>query len=230
MTTLQAQTRAIERLSGRVAQLADDQIGIAMHTAAVVVKAVRGENIEITDVPSMLRASASALRRNDVEVQNGFVSANLSAGLLRFIHRLLVSSQFTQIAGLYRQTQVWLADPTGKVNEDTECPAWDKVPHLVDDLVKGWNRDFPSAVENNTKKIPALARFFHRLLSIHPFIDGNGRLARQVLTLQARELFDLSDDILLDRGVPYYRALRKADGGDFSELEMLIGEAIAAVS
>jgi len=74
--------------------------------------------------------------------------------------------------------------------------------------------------------VPEIARFFHRLLTIHPFIDGNGRVAREFANLQARELLGLSSDILLNQGPRYNSSLRRADGQDFSELEALFQAAI----
>jgi Fic family protein len=65
---------------------------------------------------------------------------------------------------------------------------------------------------------------------IHPFIDGDGRLARSLLSLQARDLFQLDEDLLLDRGAAYYKALKLADTGDFIGLEAMIEAAIENAS
>ena len=71
-----------------------------------------------------------------------------------------------------------------------------------------------------------MARFFQRLSWIHPFVDGNGRLAREVMNLQARELLGLEDDPILDRGAAFYQALIDADAGNFEELELFIGRSL----
>lgn len=89
------------------------------------------------------------------------------------------------------------------------------MPALLETLVESWNRDYPTISQKTaTAPVAAMARFFHNLLAIHPFIDGNGRLARSFLSLQARDLFQLDEDLLLDRGTAYYKALKLADTGD----------------
>jgi fido (protein-threonine AMPylation protein) len=225
LIALREQTRSIELLSERVTRLASAQLGFIAESGAAVARAVRGDD-DPTDVATMLQKSAAAIVRGVTAPQQNYLSGQLSTALLRFVHRLTVSPDLLQIAGRYRETQVWVADPTGRVNEDLECPAWDKVPPMMEELVDRWNKGFPELLPKAENKVPTIARFFHRLLFIHPFIDGNGRLARQMLALQTRELLGLQGDIIIDQGVSYYRALRLADTDDFSELEALINRGI----
>jgi Fic family protein len=195
-----------------------------MESAAVIVDAIRSEKTDI-DVGKMLKASVEATTSGDSFPPREAVSANFSAALLRYIHHLKLPAD--PFAGKYRQTQVWLVDPTGAVNADMECPSWDKVPPLMEQLVSDWNRQYVELIGADERlQIAAMAKFFHGLLSIHPFIDGNGRLAREILALQARDLFGFDDDLLLNQGPAYYRALRVADEGEFSELEQLIQQAV----
>lgn len=79
---------------------------------------------------------------------------------------------------------------------------------------------------SETKIVAAIADFMHRLLAIHPFIDGNGRVARDLASIQARDLLGLNEDLLIEKGPPYYLALRQADKGDPSALEYLLRNAI----
>ena len=57
-------------------------------------------------------------------------------------------------------------------------------------------------------------------------IDGNGRVARELASIQARDLFGLSEDLLIEKGAPYYLALRNADNGDPGALHTLLKDAI----
>ena len=66
----------------------------------------------------------------------------------------------------------------------------------------------------------------HRLVAIHPFIDGNGRTARLIMNL-----------VLMRSGFPpaiiarinrqqYYRVLAQADGGNLPPLVNFVGRAV----
>lgn len=56
------------------------------------------------------------------------------------------------------------------------APAANALPHLLNYFSKQYNVEKLQAIE----KIVALAASHHRLLWIHPFLDGNGRVARLV--------------------------------------------------
>lgn len=219
---LKAQTRAIDGLSRRVDSFGRRGMELFTKTAAVVASAVRDEH---TDVRAMLEAAAATSFERAVEDPSDAVSARLTASLLRYVHRLLEPTD-PAFAGKFRETQVWLVDRDGKPSPGAECPAWDKVPALVNELLEEWNRDFAILLEQQEKVIPAVARFFQRLVWIHPFVDGNGRLAQAILALQTRELMGLREDPILDRGAPYYFALQQADAGDFEAIEGLIKSAV----
>ena len=229
METLKAQTRAIEELSRRVMQVGRESIDFVAHSAAVVIDAVRDPNLGRTSVAAMLEAAAAtSLNRIDDTIIDD-VSASLTPALLRYVHRLIMPTD-PAFAGKFRETQVWLVNSLGQPSATPECPAWDKVPKLVDELLERWNREFSGLSENTQAAITAIARFFQQLVWIHPFVDGNGRLARTIFALQARELFALDADPILDRGAAYYSALKRADADEFGALEALISEAIEHAS
>lgn len=80
----------------------------------------------------------------------------------------------------------------------------------------------PPKTENEYKKIIfAAAKLSHRLASVHPFGNGNGRASRLLV-----------DAILMRAGLPsiavkkekpqYLRAMRQADDGNYSSLENII--------
>ena len=219
---LKAQTRAIDALARRIDRFGQQGQEFLLRTAAVVASAVRHEH---THIEAMLEAAAATSFQRAVEDPKEAVSTHLTPSLLRYVHRLIGPTE-PAFAGKFRETQVWLVDRDGKPSSGLECPAWDKVPTLVSELLDEWNRDFASLVEEDDMAISAIARFFQRLVWIHPFVDGNGRLARAILALQARELLSLPEDPVIDRGAPYYSALQQADAGDFTALEDLIRAAV----
>ncbi|WP_100877015.1 Fic family protein [Janthinobacterium sp. 64] len=219
---LNVQTRAIDSLARRIDRFGQEGLTLIRDTAAVVAGAVRGEH---TALGAMLEAAAATSFKRALEDPKDAVSTHLSAPLLRYVHRLIQAID-PAIAGKFRETQVWLVDPTGTPTPGIESPSWDKVAGLVKVLVDDWNRDYSGLLENPGMVIPSIARFFHRLVWIHPFIDGNGRLARAILALQARELLVLLEDPVLDHGAEYYLALREADEGKFERFEHLVEIAV----
>lgn len=221
-------SRAIDRLSAKLDRSTSAQFGLMMKTTAAVLDAVRGH--DEGDVATMLQKSAETAFQALTAPVRGALSGQFSTALICYVHRAVVTSG-AHYAGRYRQTQVWLQDATGTINEAFECPSWDKIPVLMEDLVTSWNGGYGAlAGATLTKVAESIANFMHRLLSIHPFIDGNGRVSRELASVQARDLLGLSDNLLIDRGERYYRALRLADAKDISELSAIIREAIAGAA
>ena len=88
------------------------------------------------------------------------------------LHRLVLKEVDSANAGVYRSVQVRI---TGS---DTELPQ----PYLVDQLMQDY---FEFYMIQSSRMHPVLlaAEMHERLVSIHPFVDGNGRTARLVMNL-----------------------------------------------
>ena len=67
-------------------------------------------------------------------------------------------------------------------------------------------------------KIYAIARFHEQFLFIHPFLDGNGRVARSIASIQYKDLLD--KDVKFDKikRKDYYHALQSAHDGNNQRL------------
>lgn len=219
---LKAQTRAIDALARRVDRYASQGQEFYKHSIAVVASAVRQDH---TNIEAMLEAAAATSFQRAIEDPTQAVSSHLTPALLRYVHRL-VGPADPALSGKFRETQVWIGNSEGNLNSGPEFPSWDKVPTLVDELLAEWNGNL-SSLSGDEDVISAIARFFQRLTWIHPFVDGNGRLARAILALQAREMLGLLEDPILDCGAPYYFAVQQACIGDFASLEGLIKAAIS---
>ncbi len=135
---------------------------------------------------------------------------------VRQLHALVLANIDNDNAGHYRQLPVRIA---GAAHEPP--PAWD-VPARLNDWA-GW---LAGQEAERAEPVQLAAVAHHRLVSIHPFLDGNGRTARLILNL-----------ILLRAGYPpavisrvnraqYYRALAAADRGDDDALANLVGRAV----
>ena len=131
------------------------------------------------------------------------------------IHRLVLKSIDDQNAGTYRRVPVRIA------GSPVIMPNPAKVPTLMDDFF-AWlasKPDLPPA--------QLAAEAHYRLVTIHPFCDGNGRTARLLMNL-----------ILMQSGYPpamirpkdrlsYIRALEQAQlGGLIDDFESVIAKAI----
>ncbi|WP_290490550.1 Fic family protein, partial [Hyphomonas sp. UBA2654] len=91
----------------------------------------------------------------------------------------------------------------------------------LEELCKAWVDEYPG-LRNPDDKLRAISKFHARLLLIHPFLDGNGRVARAVLMQQCLDLFQRAEMSLLNKGADYYSALKNADQGNIDPLIDLI--------
>lgn len=102
-------------------------------------------------------------------------------------------------------------------------PPWQRIPELMDSWLAWQEREgleYPPIVR------AAVAH--EAFLNIHPFDDGNGRVARLLLNLQLMR--DGYPTVLIQRSVraTYIRALEAAHFGDYQALVTLIGQAVDA--
>lgn len=128
---------------------------------------------------------------------------------LKRIHKDMFSRTWNW-AGAYRRSDKNLGNP------------WSLIPEEI----KKACDDFRYWLENRTyHAIEIAVRFHHRLVSIHPFPNGNGRHARLVADIflrdQGRELLTWGGAKLFrpeEGRQAYIEALKKADEGDFEDL------------
>jgi excisionase family DNA binding protein len=122
------------------------------------------------------------------------------------IHSILFSG-FHENAGNYRNSQVYLE------GSDFMPPPAFEVPTLMAELVT-WVKSNPEEL----RPIELAAVFHYKLVSIHPFDDGNGRVGRLLMNL-----------LLIKNGYPltviknvdrkkYYASLVKADNGNLKPI------------
>ena len=139
----------------------------------------------------------------------------ITTGVVCQLHALVLARIDDENAGQYRQLPVRIA---GAAHEPP--PAWDVLARMSD-----WADWLAAQEPAGAEPVELAAVAHHRLVSIHPFLDGNGRTARLIMNL-----------VLLRAGYPpaiiaranraqYYRALAAADRGDDAPLVNLVGRA-----
>ncbi len=135
--------------------------------------------------------------------------------IVRQLHALVMVRIDDDNAGQIRQLPVRIV---GETHEPP--PPW-KVPALLADWA-----DWLAGQEGVAESVELSAVAHHRLVAIHPFLDGNGRTARLVMNL-----------VLLRAGYPpaiiaradraqYYRALAAADHDNDAPLANLVGRVV----
>ena len=97
-------------------------------------------------------------------------------GIIRSIHFMMLNYDLTKMPGQWRPGHVYVVhEPTGETVY--EGPDSDLVPHLIDGLVDQLS-------DNKTNSPLVRGAMAHlNLVMIHPFKDGNGRMARALQTL-----------------------------------------------
>lgn len=138
--------------------------------------------------------------------------------LIKKLHRLLIINILSpELSGEYRQKQVVIKDSqTGQVTFRPPSPL--EVPYLMREFIYWLNRDTSSELHSVLKAGIA----HHELVRIHPFIDGNGRVARVLATLilflggyDIRKFFSLEEYYDKDAAT-YYHNLQRATNGDLT--------------
>lgn len=125
-------------------------------------------------------------------------------------------------AGEYRQVNV--------SKGDFPFAAAGRVPALMENFDRGvLARHTPCVSKGRSDIIPALAETHVELVLIHPFRDGNGRMARVLSTLMALQaglpLLDFSQ-LAGERKEAYFAAVRAGLDRNYRPMEQLFAEII----
>jgi len=134
---------------------------------------------------------------------------------VRQIHRLVLARIDDDNAGQYRTLPVQIMGTAYQPPEAWQVPA----------LMQDWG-DWLSGPAQALHPAERAALAHHRLVAIHPFIDGNGRTARLVMNLLLmRDGYPPTIIMRVNRG-QYYRILAQADRGNESPLVNFVGRAV----
>ena len=139
----------------------------------------------------------------------------VSEVLIRNLHKLVVRETESEEAGSYRHTNVMI---TGS---DHLPPDSSELSLAMRGLITWARSDI-----RKMHPIEFAALLHHKLVYIHPFVDGNGRTARLTMNLTLLHLGYPLVVILKNDRRKYYRVLSLADKGDYFPFVRFIAQAV----
>jgi Fic family protein len=190
---LEAANHAIGRLDGVASVLPDTPLFLYMYVRkeALLSSQIEGTQSSLSDLLLFESEAAPGVPLDDVQEVSNYVAAMthglarmrdgfpISLRLIREIHDILLAKGrgSSKQPGEFRRSQNWIGG-TRPGNALFVPPPPDQVPDLMSDLEK--------FIHAETPEIPTLikAGLIHvQFETIHPFLDGNGRLGRLLITL-----------------------------------------------
>lgn len=199
-------SQSLGRLDGLATVLPDTQLFLYMYVRkeAVLSSQIEGTQSSLSDLLLYESKEAPGVPLNDVQEVSNYVAAMnhglnrlkdgfpMSMRLIKEIHEVLMTGARggTKAPGEFRRTQNWVGG-TRPGNARYVPPPPDRVIECMSDLEK--------YLHDGNDKLPVLIRaalVHHQFETIHPFLDGNGRLGRLLITLLLCSQGVLSEPIL----------------------------------
>lgn len=198
---------------------------------------IEGNELNLTQAEKIIQGQDVVARQRDVQevinyrkvleyidsMQVANSKSQIDEGLIKHLHKLTVSKVLAvEKCGEYRKTQVVVKNnQTGEVT--FRPPAAISVPFQIRDLTAFIN--LPSSKEIHPVLRSGIVHY--ELVRIHPFIDGNGRVARALSTLllfqegyDIRKFFSLEEYYDRDAGA-YYTALQSVSRKEGDQTDWL---------
>lgn len=199
-------SQSLGRLDGLATVLPDTQLFLYMYVRkeAVLSSQIEGTQSSLSDILLYESEEAPGVPLDDVQEVSNYVAAMnhglkrlrdgfpMSMRLIKEIHEVLMTGARggTRSPGEFRRSQNWVGG-TRPGNATYVPPPPDRVPGCMSDLEK--------YLYDKEDKFPLLIRaglVHHQFETIQPFLDGNGRLGRLLITLLLCTEGVLSEPIL----------------------------------
>ena len=143
----------------------------------------------------------------------------ISEAELLNLHREILKGINNHYAGKYRNDAVYIRTGSGKIQH---FPEWQEVPEQVIKLLQ-WLRDH----ETHYHPVILASELHYRFVSIHPFIDGNGRTSRLLMNLILLQNGYPMANIKMDNRPAYMEAIEYArENKDMAKFYLVIIEAL----
>lgn len=132
------------------------------------------EKPSIREVGNHVRALESGLAK--------LAEIPISTRLIKELHAILLQTvrggDSPKTPGEYRRTQNWIGRPGSNLNTATFVPP---PPHLLDEFLSAWEKYLHD--DSREPDLVKIALLHYQFEAIHPFLDGNGRIGRLLITL-----------------------------------------------
>ncbi|HPD82068.1 MAG TPA: Fic family protein [Candidatus Pacearchaeota archaeon] len=131
------------------------------------------------------------------------------------IHSIILNDISERFAGKYRE------NPVRVIGSDFHFPSPEKIPQLMGNLIYWYNKN-----KKNMHPLELAIIFSMKFVSIHPFIDGNGRVSRLIMNFILQKKRYPWINIYNKQRQKYLKAVRKANNEDYSEIINFLIEVI----
>ncbi len=188
-------------------------------TVTVVNDAAWQVAVERAEGPAARSFMEAALEAFDLVFDVATNDRPLSEALIRRVHEVVTAPQLTYVAhtaigrqdvplprGTYKTLPNHVIEPDGTPH--AYAPP-DTVPTEMHRLVTELSAD-----DGTTHPIVMAAFAHHAFVAVHPFADGNGRVARLLASISTMRAASVPLMIWSDQSVEYRAALKRADDGD----------------
>lgn len=158
----------------------------------------------------------------------------ITESLIREFHKILIVDPFTDqpdnVPGAFKDTGNYLYNDAG---ERVDFLPPEQVPAALNELINFVNNALnpPKARKQRDRRetydvhpVVLAAQFHQRFIQIHPFTDGNGRMARIFMNLILLRTGFPPIVIRQEEKVAYYRALDRARDHDTNEFTLHIAQ------
>ena len=200
--------RAVAELSGAGRLLPNPHLLIRpyLRREAVLSSLIEDTYADVEELLLFDLAPANAPEKPSVrEVANHIVALEtglkrlgelpISSRLIKELHAILLQTvrggDSTKTPGEFRRTQNWIGRPGSTLNTATFVPP---PPHLLDETLGAWENYFHA--ESAEPPLVKIALLHYQFEAIHPFLDGNGRIGRLLITLFLCDRKILSEPLL----------------------------------
>lgn len=141
-----------------------------------------------------------------------YIGREISEELVKKLHEIVLSKINDEESGRYRKVNVRIL---GAVKTP---PGFEKVHALMKSFVE-YAKDNPEKLS----PVEFAAILHYKLVSIHPFVDGNGRVSRLLMNMQLMKNGYPITIVLRNDRKKYYDCLKEADMGNIKPFVDFIG-------